>query len=649
VETREYLLEQVDNFAIVRLYADGFDELSMNDKLLAYHLYQASIAGDPIIYDQLNRFAPRIKRVLEMILTHSDGIDSDLLDRITIYTKKFWANGSHYSIRNKNKTATGFTYDEFKTAAVKAMDNGADFGLRGGETLDSMLAGLERTMFNMDYEPLITVKTPPPGEDIITASANNFYEDVTLREVEAFNEQYALNSRLVKQDGYIVEQVYRSGDENIPAGRYAKYIKKVIYHLREAAEYANNDQKDTIQKLIRYYQTGTHEDWYKFNVAWVNDAYPVDFINGFIESYIDPRSLKATFESFIFFVDKNKTKMMNDIAGSAEDLEADAPWDDDYKKKDFSPPQAKAISVLIGTGDGGPQYPLGINLPNEQDLREKYGTKSVLLTNAIESYNGSFHEPLAKEFCYSDDELERAIKFGIEANNLKTALHEVVGHGSGKVSSDLKGDSSLYLKEYYSTLEEARAELMALWSSSNPVLLDKQIMSSEEVATAMYESYARAGLLILRRIKTGNVIEDDHMRATNLIVHYWLDKKSIELKDKDSKLYLVVNDLDNMKEQVGELLKEIMRIKAEGDYDAAKKLVEKYAVKINPALRDDVVRRCKEINYPDFQALVAPGLKAIKDGDGNITDVVLDYSDDFKTQMLRWSEYIEIKETEEED
>jgi len=643
-EEKAYLMEQVDNYAVVRLYADGFDDLSLNDKLLAYHLYQAAVAGDPIAYDQLHRFAPRIKRLLENIIINREDIDSEVFEKIREYAIKFWANGCHYSTRNKEKILPAFTFQELKDAAKTAQENDADFGLAKGETLGSMLEGLKRSIFDPNYEPLLTAKYAPEGEDIITASAVNFYNDVTLREVEAFQEENPLNSRLVKRDGHLVEEVYRAGDSRIPPGRYADYLQNIIDNLRKAVEYAPAEQKDTIQKLIRYLQTGDLDDWMSFNIAWVDDEFPIDFINGFIESYDDPRSLKATYESFVFFVDKKTTKMMRDIAEAAPYFEEEAPWDDEYKKKDFKLPQAKSINILVGAGDGGPMAPAGINLPNEQTIREEYGSKSVLLSNAMDAYRMAYSGKLIQEFGYTEEEIERAEKYGLEAGRAMVALHEIVGHGSGKVSEALEDDPSTYLKEYYSTLEEARAELMALWNIHDSLLVDKGVLSDEEAAVAAYEAYPRSALIMLRRIKKGDVIEDDHMRATNMIVRYWLDHGSVALKDKDGKFYMVVQDIDDMREQAGELLEEVMRIKAEGDYDAAKKLVEKYAVKINTALRDQVVQRCKDINYPDYMAFVMPSLKLMKNDDGEVVDVKLEYTDNLIIQMLRWSQYVEVTE-----
>lgn len=644
---REYFVEQFGNTAIARIYADGFEELSLKDKFLAYHLYKAALAGDAIAYDQIHRNGLKIKMLLEMIITHKEDVDSDVYEKVMTYAKRFWANVGNYSIRNKDKFLPEFTFDELKEAAIAAEESGADYNLAKGETVESFLEGLRRTIFDAAYEPMITSKNPAPGEDIITASANNFYYGVTLREVEAFNEEYSLNSRIAKKDGHIVEEVYRSGDETIPPGRYAKYIKNIIHHLRASLEYAEPGQKETIRNLIRYYQTGSKADWYKFNKSWVDDDYPVDFINGFIESYIDPRSIKATYESFVFFVDKKTTKMMTDVASSALELEKDAPWKDKYKKTNFDPPAAKSINILIGAGDGGPQSPLGINLPNEQDIRENDGTKSVLLSNVIMAYQGAFETKQIDEFAYSDDEKERARKYGLEAYSVRVALHEVVGHGSGKVSENLEGDPSIYLKEYYSTLEEARAELMALWSVANPILADKKIISDDDVITAVYEAYPRSALVMLRRIKGTDRIEDDHMRATNLIVSYWKAKGSIKIVESDLKFYYIVEDIDDMRDQVGELLAEIMRIKAEGDYRAAKEMVEKYGIMINTAMRDDVVKRCKEIQYPDFTAFVMPTLRLITDDDGKATDVVIEYEDDFVKQMLRWSEFVTV--TDDDD
>lgn len=642
VETKEgppVFLEQVGTTAVAQLYADGFEELSRKEKLLAYYLAQAVIAGERIDYHQSHRHALKIKDILEEIVIHEEGIDPEVYQSILDYTKLFWIDHCQYNSRTKVKFVPTCTFAQFLEAAEIAQKNGADFKLKDGETLETKLQNLKNAIFNPDYEPLVTAKTPPPGQDILTASANNFYAtNVTLKDLEGFSEKYPLNSRVVKKNGKVEEVVWRTGNKDIPRGLYAKELKKVIVNLKRAGQYAGEQQKITLQHMIDYFETGDPDSFRKANISWLKDDPTVDFIIGFIENYKDSRGMKGEWEGVISYVNKKTTQMMKDLAANAQYFENNAPWKEEYKKTHTQIPVANSIDVITAGGHAGPRIPAGINLPNEQEIRENYGSKSVLLHNVMRDARRVTGGKTSKEFLETKKEKALAQKYGSLAIDVIIAMHEVIGHGSGKVSPKLTEDPSFYLQEYYNTLEEARADLMALWSLFDPKLIELGILPNADAAKAGYILEAMGDLTMLRRIKTGDRIEDDHMRAAHLIQAY-LEKKiqAVEAFRKGGKTFRKVKDFDLFREGVGELLAEIMRIKAEGDYEAGKKLVNTYAIQIDPAIRDEVVERCQKIQYPDFIAFVVPELSLVKNESGKITDVQISYPLDLMDQQLKWA------------
>ena len=635
---REYLVEQVGKTAIVRLYADGFEQLDVKDKILAYYLYQAAIAGRDICYDQNYRHALEIRDMLEEMVTHPEGINPAVLKGITDYTKLFWANTCQYDVRTMVKFIPEVSYEDFLNAATIALANGADFRLKEGEALEDKLSRLRQSIFDAEYEPMVTNKNPPPGQDVITGSANNLYEGVTEAELKTYKEKYPLNSKVVKVDRRIVEQVYRAGTDGIKPGLYAEPLREVISNLEKAIPYAGPLQQETLQHLITYFKTGDPGDFRKYNIAWVGDDPIIDTINGFIEVYKDARGVKGEYEALVSFVDQNKTKMMKDIAVQAQYFEERQPWDEKYKKTEFQIPVSNAISVLIAVGGAGPISPAGINLPNAQDIRETYGSKNFLLTNAMEARSKAVAGRVVDEFALTEEERELSRQYGGVASDVLVALHEIIGHGSGKVSEELTADPSEYLKEYYSTMEEARADVVALYHIWDPKLVEIGVLPSPRSAEAAYHSYARGDLLMLRRIKTGDRLEEDHMRGEHMIVNYLKDKVgAIEEVTVEGKIYLVVKDMQMMKEGVGELLAELMRIKAEGDYEAIKELVDTYGIKINTEWRDQVIQRTEAINYPSQAALIMPRLIPVLDESGEIVDITISHTDDFTTQNLEYS------------
>ncbi len=637
IEEKKYFLERVGDFQVLQVYADGFENLSKKDKILSYYLSMASLAGRDISYDQNHKYGLDIKNILEGIVRHSEGIDTDVFAKIEKYTKLFWMNNGHYNFISSHKFVPEFTPQEFITAAKRALANGADLGLESGKTIEENLKDLEKTIFDIDFELVKTNKTPPRGEDIITGSANNLYDGVTLKEAEKFDEKYPLNSRLVKINGKLVEEVYRAGTNGIPQGKYAKELTNMIKYLEKAIPYAGEKQQETLRYLIQYFKTGKSEDFRKYNISWVKDDPNIDTILGFIEVYLDARGVKAEYEGLVSYVDLKETEVLEKLAEEAQYFENKAPWDDKYKKKWGDVPVANAINVVMEVGGCGPISPAGINLPNAQDIREEYGSKNVSLHNIISARRAVVYPEFLNEFVYKEEDRELIKKYRGPARNALIALHEIVGHGSGKISETLKEDPSVYIKEYYSTLEEARADLIAMWNIFDDKCIEIGLVPDKICGEAVYKSEIMSDLIQLVTIK-GDNIEEDHMRGTHLIVSYLRDKTdAIEVINNNGKVYFNVRDIEELKKGVGELLKELMRIKAEGDYDAAKELMEKYAIKVNPEWRDQVQERYKALNIPIYTAYVMPELTPVIDESGNIIDIEISHPLDFKAQMLKFS------------
>ncbi len=637
---RRYLIEQAGSFAVTQVYADGFDRLTPRERLLAYHLAEAGIAGDPIYYDQVAPYGLELKQLLEGVWTHPAGIDAVALEKIRRYTKQVWIQHGNYNLDSARKFLPEFTSAELREAAHRARANGANFGVKTNTELDALLARLEKSVFDANYRSFLTAKTPPPGQDVVTASGNNLYENVTREDVEKAAEKYTLNSRVVKRDGRVFEEVWRAGtpDGKVLPGRYAEYIRRIISHLERAAAVAEPAQAEALRKLIRYYQTGEKSDWYAYCTAWVKSATTVDAINGFIEVYLDPLGAKGAYESIVSFVDTDQTKLMRAFADNAQYFENRAPWIDLYKKQNVHPPVANVITVVSEAGEGGPISAAGINLPNEQDIRQQYGTKSVLLFNITTAFAQATGEKSLREFSSSEEEIARGRTHFSEARQLMVAMHEVLGHGSGKVSDKLTGDPRTYLKEYYSTLEEARADLVALWDFADPKLAELGIADREELMRTAYDSEARAGLTLLYRYPHGDQIEEDHDRGTQMIVNYLMQKfDAIEPVTKDGKVYFRVADYAKMHAGVGELLSELMRIKAEGDYEAIRNLVGTYGVKLNTQWRDQVQERATRIGLPTRGAFLSPLIEPIRDSSGKLTDARLRYTLDLAEVMLGYS------------
>ena len=636
VTDRKYLLERVDDAAVAQVYADGFSSLPLDQKILIWHLYQAALAGRDIFYDQRYAHNLEMRDVLEEILTHPEGIEGQTLAEIQRYTKLFWINTGPHNNLTARKFVLTCTPEAFATAARAAEKAGARFPLKPGEALDALLARLQPLFFDPAVDPIVTNKTPGPGRDILAASANNLYVGVTMKDLAGFKERYGLNSRLVKRDGTLVEEVYRVG------GRYDKEIRAIIGHLEAAAQHATEPMARALRALVAFYQTGEEADRVAYDIAWVQDKNsPVDTINGFIETYMDPRGMKGSWEALVFYVNQEKTEGIRKLAANAQWFEDRMPWDAKFRKTGVQGITANAIDVVVETGESGPITPVGINLPNDQNIREKHGSKSVSLTNVNEAYDRSTAPEFRREFAWTPEEAERAEKWSSLAGELTTDLHEVIGHASGRISERLKGSPQSALKEQYAALEESRADLVALYVISNPKLVELGLIEARDhadIVAAEFEGYTRNALVQLRRVREGTQIEEDHMRNRQMIVRWLMaNTKAIEVRQRDNKTYYVLVDAKAFEQGVGRLLAEVQRIKAEGDYAAAKALFETYGVHFDPTLRDEVVQRVRKLNMPSYTGFVQPRLEAVTGSDGAISDVTISYPLDLTTQMLEYS------------
>ena len=635
---RPYLLERVGEAAVVQLYADGFDRLSVRNKVLCWHLYQAALAGRDIYYDQRYRHNLAMRGVLEAVITHPEGIPAEVLDAIIRYTKLFWINTGPFNNLTARKFVPSCTPEAFDEAVRVAAGHGARLPLADGESVDDLLRRLRRPFFDRDFEPIVTNKTPGAGRDILAASVNNLYDGVTMADLEGYEERHPLNSRLVKRDGTLLEEVYRVG------GRYSSQIARIVRHLEAAVPLATPAMARAIAALVRFYRTGDTSDRRAYDVAWIDDAdSDVDTINGFIEVYMDARGVKGAWESLVYYVHPEKTAAVQTIARHAQWFEDRMPWDPRWRKPQVNGVSARAIEVVVECGDSGPVTPIGINLPNDQEVRETRGSKSVSLSNVSEAYEKSTPREFRREFSWSQDEVERGERWGAFAAELTTNLHEIVGHGSGLVAESLKGAPEKALKEHFSAIEEARADLVALYFVADPYLVEIGVVPEgalDEVVAAEYEAYARNALVQLRRIREGAQIEEDHMRNRQLIVHWLLaNTDAIRIAKRDGKTYYRMVDAAAFRAGTGRLLAEVQRIKAEGDYAAAHELLETYGVHFHPDLRDEVVRRVDDLDLPSYTGFVMPRLEPIVDPSGAIVDVRISYPLDLTTQMLEYSTF----------
>jgi dipeptidyl-peptidase-3 len=634
--SRPYRLEQIDEAAVVQLYADGFGELSAIDRVLVWHLYQAALAGRDIYYDQRYRHNLAMRDILEEIVANGDGIAADVLQEITRYTKLFWINSGPYNNLTARKFVLGLSLEALVTAAEQAQQNGARFRLGAGESVRDLLARYAPMFFDASFDPMVTCKTPGADRDILTASANNLYEGVTQADLQGFHERYPLNSRLVKRGGRVIEEVYRVG------GMYDAGLRQIVGHLRAALPHAPASLAAALQALIRWYETGEDSDREAFDIAWVrNGDSVVDTMNGFIEVYMDARGSKGAWEGVVYYVNRDKTEKIQRLAHNAQWFEDHLPVDPRFRKPEVQGVSARAIDVVFETGDAGPITPVGVNLPNDQRIREQYGSKSVSLSNVIDAYEQSTLDTFRQEFAWSDEELDRAKRWGAFASELTTEIHEVLGHGSGRMADGVTAQPQELLREQYSALEESRADLVALYYVADPYLITLGLIDAAhqaEIVRTEYEAYARNALVQLRRVREGTQIEEDHMRNRQAIVHWLMAHTSaIDVRRRDGKTFYVMTDPAAFRQGVARLLAETQRIKSEGDYAAARTLFETYGVHFDASLRDEIVERVDRLQLPSYTAFVMPRLQAVYGSDGSVTDVEISYPCDLTAQMLEFS------------
>jgi len=606
--------------------------LPLRDKILVWHLYLAALAGRDIFYDQRHALNLEIRDLLEAILRHDAHVDADVLAEIRRYTKLFWINTGPFN----NLTARKFVLKLTREQLVAAMQAAARAGATFAGKPDALLDRLSPMLFDPAVDAVVTNKTPGQGRDILEASASNMYVGVRMSDVGTFDERYGLNSRLVKRDGRLVEEVYRVG------GRYDREIRAIVGHLENAVRYAPPGLAASLRALINFYRTGEDADRVAYDIAWVSDQESrVDTINGFVEVYMDPRGVKGSWEALVYIVNEEKTRKIRTLAEHARWFEDHMPFDPRYRKSNVLGITAKAIEVVVETGDSGPLTPVGINLPNDQAIREQYGSKSVSLFNVNEAYEESTPEGMRTEFSWTPEEAARAKKWGACSQELATEIHEVIGHGSGRMADGV-GSPHLMLKEQYSAVEESRADLIALYFLPDPKLVELGIVSAAdhaEVVQTAYEYYARNALVQLRRIRQGTTIEEDHMRNRQLIVAWLIaHTKAIDVRPRDGKTYYVMVDAAAFREGIGRLLAEVQRIKSEGDYQAARTMFDRYGIHFDPALRDEVVARVDALRLPSYSAIVMPRLTP-KYRDGDIVDVEVSYPCDLETQMLEYSAF----------
>ncbi len=631
---RKYLLDRVDDAAVVQLYADGFASLPLKQKSLIYHLYQAALAGRDIFIDQKHKDALEMRGVIEQIVAYPQGVDAATLTEVQRYTKLFWINNGPYNNLTSRKFVLNCTPDQFKAAVYASAKAGAKY-MTGAESIDQKLARLQPMFFDANVDPIVTNKTPGAGKDILSASANNLYAGVTMADLKGFKEKYGLNSRLTKQNGKLVEEVYKIG------GKYSSQITEIVKHLEAAKAYAEPPMVKALDALIKFYQTGEEADRKAYDIAWVQDKNsPVDTINGFIEVYLDPRGIKGSWEGIVFYVNQEKTQRIKTLANNAQWFEDHMPWDAKYRKASVQGIVANAIDVIVETGDSGPVTPVGINLPNDQAIREEYGSKSVALANVNEAYDKSAPTNMRSEFTWEQAEADRSAKFGTFSGELTTDMHEVIGHASGR-QADGKANPQQLIKEHFSALEEGRADLVGLYFIADPKLVEIGVIPAadhDNIVRAEYEAYTRNALVQLRRVRQGTQIEEDHMRNRQMIVRWLMaNTKAIEQRTRDGKTYLVMVDPKAFREGVGRLLAEVQRIKSEGDAAGAARLFDTYGIHFDPKQRDEVVGRVDKLGLPSYSGFVMPKLSAVTGADGSITDVTISYPQDLTKQMLEYS------------
>jgi dipeptidyl-peptidase III len=639
-----FVVDQFADLRILRYKVPGFNELSLNQKKLIYFLSEAATCGRDILFDQNGKYNLFVRHNLENIYSSFSG-DRSTTDwkAFEVYLKRIWFSNGIYHHYSNDKFIPGFKPEYFSELIKKSDQNG--FVLTEDKNKEESLEFLRKIMFDELFLPKKIIQDT--SHDIVAGSSVNFYgKGVTQKMVETFYSQmrkegdstpvsYGLNSKVVLENGKPVEKVWKVG------GMYGKALEKIVFWLEKAHDVAESvGQTQEIEQLISYYKTGDLKTWDEYNITWVSNLQSyIDFINGFIEVYNDPLGTKATWESIVDLKNTEATKRTEIISSNAQWFEDHSPIDDRFKKPEVKGVSAKVIDVAMLGGDCYPATPIGINLPNADWIRKDYGSKSVTLDNITYAYaQANLTSGFLEEFSLTTEDMELERKYGPLSDNLHTDLHECLGHGSGQL---LPGVSTESLRNYHSPLEETRADLFALYYMMDPKMLELGLLPTQDAAKVQYLSYIRNGYMTqLRRIEPGKNIEQAHMRNRQLIAKWCYEKGKpdnvIELLNKDNKTYIRINDYDKLRQLFGELLKEVQRIKSEGDYEAGKNLVETYGVKVDPVLHQEVLDRFKKLNLAPYSGFVNPVYRVIKK-DGQIVDVEVSYDEDYASQMLRYS------------
>ena len=639
-----YTVEQFADLQLLRFKVHGFEELPLKQKELVYYLSEAALQGRDILFDQNGKYNLIIRKMLEVVYTDYQGDRSEAnFKNFETYLKRVWfSNGIHHHYA-ADKFVPGFTPEFFKSA-LESVD-ASKLPLGEGETLDDLC----KEVFPVIFDAKVMAKrvNQADGEDLVLTSASNYYDGVTQKEAEDFYAKmknpndtmpvmFGMNSRLVKENGKIQEKVWKSG------GLYGQAIDKIIYWLKKAEGVAENEnQKAVISKMIQFYKDGDLKTFDEYAILWVKDLDSrVDYVNGFTESYGDPLGMKASWESIVNFKDLEATKRTQNISDNAQWFEDHSPIDKKFKKEEVKGVSAKVITGAIVAGDLYPATAIGINLPNSNWIRSVHGSKSVTIGNFTDAYNKAAHgNGFSEEFVYSDVERGYLKKYGDLTGDLHTDLHECLGHGSGQLLPGVDPDA---LKAYGSTIEEARADLFGLYYLPDAKLVELGLTPDADAYKAEYYDYMMNGLMTqLVRIEPGNNVEEAHMRNRQLVAKWAFEKgeadKVVELVKKEGKTYVKVNDYAKLRELFGQLLGEIQRIKSEGDFEAARQMVEAYAVKVDPELHKEVLARYEKLNLAPYKGFVNPVYTPEFDKEGNIIDVKISYTEGYAEQMLRYS------------
>ena len=639
-----YAADRFADIRMLRYQVPGFEDLSDQQKELLYYLSQAALSGRDIMFDQNYKHNLRIRRTLEEVLKNYAGArDTENFGHLTTYAKQVWfANGIHHHYSGLKFTP--LFDEEYFNEVISAASPESDFPLLEDQSVEQLITELTPILFDQNLDPK-KVNTAD-GVDKVATSAVNFYEGVTEQEVVDFYAalsasddstpiSYGLNSKLVKVDGQIVERVWHIG------GMYSEALEQVVYWLERAIGVAENDkQRTTFELLVKYYRSGDLEDFDAYNIAWVADTdSAIDVINGFIEVYNDPLGYRGSFESVVSFRDAEATLRISAIGERAQWFEDNSPIQDEHKKADVTGIDGKVITVVMESGDASPATPIGINLPNSSWIRAEYGSKSVSLGNIVSAYNSSPSKTL-EEFAFTTEEILRSRTHSEQAGDLHTDMHEVIGHASGLINEGV-GTTRETLRQYASTLEEGRADLVALYYIMDPMLIEIGVMDSLDVGRTEYDSYIRGGAMLqLYRLQPGELVEEAHMRNRQLVA-LWsyeqgLEENVIERVIRDGKTFFVVNDYEKLREIFGRLLKEIQRIKSEGDFEAARELVENYGTQVDEELHAEVLQRYATLDVAPYSGFINPRVIA-DDENGVVSNVRIEYPNDFMSQMLEYA------------